>query len=107
MKVSFNNIKIRDLCRDKEIAISIIGEKASLKLQNRLADLFSAKSPLELIVGDPSPLSKNSLSYRVKLDDDWVLIFSANNLQLPKNDDGSLKWALVTRIKIDQIKKEI
>lgn len=107
MKVSFGNIKIREICEDKEKAISEYGVDVSKQLQNRLADMFSAKSPLELIAGRPMPIDKNSLYYKVDLLGGYVILFSANNLNIPKNQDNSADWSKITRIKIEEIKKLI
>lgn len=80
-----------------------IGLKASIQLQNRLADMFSAKSPLELIVGRPAPIDKKSLTYKVDLHDGLAILFLPNNLTIPKLQDGSVDWSNITRIKIQEI----
>ncbi len=106
MKVSFSSIEIREICEDTKKAALKLGLEPSTQLQNRLSDMFSAESPLELLAGQPAPLNKNSLTYKVDLCDGIVIHFSPSNLIIPKHQDESVDWSKVTRIKIQEIKQQ-
>jgi len=106
LKVSFGNIEIREICEDNEKAVLKLGSEASNQLQNRLADMFSAESPLDLLAGKPAPLDKKSLTYKVDLHDGIVILFSPSNLIIPKLQDESVDWSKITRIKIQEIKQQ-
>lgn len=106
MLISFDNRKIRKICEDEIEAQKEFGIQVSIKLQNRLADLAAANSVNDIIIGNPSELKNTPYSnYKVDLCNNYILIFAVNNINVSQNDDGSINWSEVNRIKILEIKE--
>ncbi|WP_412476759.1 hypothetical protein [Flavobacterium sp. TBRC 19031] len=104
MLISFDNRKIRKICEDEIEAQNEFGIQVSIKLQNRLADLAAAKSVTDIIIGNPCEIENTPYpNYKVDLCNNYILIFTVNNIIIPQLEDGSINWSEVNRIKILEI----
>lgn len=101
--VAFENIQLRGVCENKDLAMEAIG---TTKLLDRLADIFAATSVCDLLVGDPKETVYGSLpAYQIKISDEHVLFFFQNHVNPPCLENGKLDWLRVSRIKIVAIQK--
>ena len=106
MLISFKNKKIRAICEDEIIAIQYLGGEVALKLQSRLADLTAAKCVNDIIAGNPSEVLNTPFpNYKIDLLNNYIIIFAANNVELPLLHKG-IDWTKVNRIKILEINKD-
>jgi plasmid maintenance system killer protein len=104
--ISFNDKAIRKICEDEAEAQHVFDTEIAMKLQTRLADLAAAKSVSDIIIGNPCEI-KDTPHYKIDLSNNYILIFAANNIDIPRFDDQSIKWAEITRVKILEIKENI
>lgn len=106
MELAFENKLLRTLCENEDSANDQFGAEVSAKLKTRLADFRAAKNVSELIVGNPRKVKSNSGSvYKVDLNDNYAILFSANHVDNPKTESGDIIWSKVNRIKILSIEK--
>lgn len=104
MEISFENPSLRQLCQSKNRAKTQFGEEFALKLKTLLADLDIWNNVNELIEGGIYNLKidgKNSIT--IELGNDAKFVFCAINLDIPLNEDRTINWAKVTRIKVLRI----
>ncbi|RRA99216.1 hypothetical protein [Larkinella rosea] len=105
MELAFGDRDIRQICEDEDTAIEKYGTFVAEALQNRLADLWAATSPKDLIVGEPTLLPDST--FKVNLNNVYRLIFSANDRKIKNDSQGDLDWLSVSRIKILRIERWI
>ena len=71
------------------------------KLRTRLADLQAASSVTELVAGRPHPLvGDRAGQFAVDLEGGRRLVFVPGHDPVPRRDDGSVDWLLVTKVRI-------
>lgn len=103
MVISFENIEIRTICEDTDVAHSTLGSAVAVTLQTRLAELIVAETVKDLLVGDPNELEDEPF-YKIELNDGYRLVFCSNHVKPPVMDE-KINWAQVTRIKMLKIEK--
>lgn len=99
MEIAFEDILLREMCEDYNIAIVHLGTDISQKLKNRLADLRAATFITDLILGNPH-LIENTDLYRIDLTSECYITFCANH---PKNKTTQVNWSKVRKIKLLRI----
>ncbi len=101
MEISFESKNFRDLCARKNRAKIQLGEFTALKLISLLADLDALNNVEDLLAMGVHNLEiTNGKIIRIKLTDNFKVIFSANHLKIPLLANGIVNWSEVTRIKI-------
>lgn len=103
LEIAFETKSLRHLCETNQLARRKLGDNVAVKLQARLADLSSANSIDDVIVGYPRLIDEET--YVLSLSDEYQLSFIQNHPSAPINGTGRLDWKQVRRIKITEIKK--
>jgi plasmid maintenance system killer protein len=105
LELAFHTKSIRTVCESGDEAKRELGAEVAAALRNRLADMRAAKSPKDLVVGQPR-IGADSQHMIVDLCDGHRIVFKANHANYPKNESNELDWARVSRIKIMRIESE-
>ena len=106
MELAFLNKELRELCEDEDIAIVQLGVVIAKELQSRLADLAAATSVNDLLTGRPKAIENQAWpSYKIDLANGFRLVFCANHVKAPVNQNGTIDWSRVNHIKILQIEE--
>lgn len=101
MEITFSDGKLQKLCEQSVIAQKKLGEDCARKLQSRLADLDAASTVRDLVAGRPHPLKGDRLGqFALDLQGGKRLVFEPSNDPIPYQEDGSIHWAQVTKIRI-------
>jgi hypothetical protein len=101
LELAFQNKELRTLCENEESAIAQYGKDVSSKLKTRLADFRAHKNVTEIVVGKKEEIATESVSaIKVDLCDGYFIVLCSNHVNAPKNSEGKIEWALVSRIKI-------
>ena len=107
MEIAFESRSLRDLCENKNIAISELGGNAAEALRRRLSDIQAASS-FEDIIWSNRRTEGIGREQRVLIDlsDSYYMIISANHVRNPMGPDGNPKWSAITRVKLICIGEE-
>lgn len=101
MEVYFRDREIERLCLERRRAQQKLGKAGARKLRTRLADLYAASSPEELVAGYPHPLRGDRQGqFAVRLHGGFRLCFEPYEAPCPRTPDGSIDWSRVTTILI-------
>lgn len=104
MEISYQDQDLRQLCLSKNRAKTQFGDEFALKLKILLADLDVWNNVNELIEGGIYVLKIDGKNYvTVELGNEGKFVFCAINLDIPLNEDRTINWAKVTRIKVLRI----
>lgn len=101
MEIEFHDRKLRQLSENLALQNRSLGADCAKKLRTRLSDLEAAANVQELTAGHPHPLTGTRASqFSLNLTGGVRLVFVANHEPAPLTVDGSIDWALVTRVRI-------
>lgn len=103
MEISFNTKQLRTLCEIEARAQATLGPVVAGFLKRRLADIRSAKTIYDLVVGQPRELPERTGWMLVHLQDEHDLVFCVNHPEVPTTADGAVDWSRVSRIQIMSI----
>ena len=106
MEISYQDQNLRQLCLSKNRAKTQFGDEFALKLKILLAELDVWNNVNELIeygVYDLKIDDRNNIT--VDLGNESKLVFCAINLDIPLNEDRTINWAKITRIKVLRIER--
>lgn len=104
MHIAFATIEIEALCREQKRATKALGAESAKKLQRRLAELFSADNPLELVAGRPHPLKGNMHGlFALDLHGGRRVVFESSVQPPPQLNSGGIDWVAVKAITITAI----
>jgi proteic killer suppression protein len=104
MEISFKTKQLQKLCEQSSLAQRKLGTQMAKKLSKRLADLKAASVVTDLIAGRPHPLEGNRAGqFALDLVQPQRLVFIADNQPIPIDEDGSIDWSQVTRVRIIEI----
>jgi toxin HigB-1 len=99
VEVIFKDKNLQRLCDQQAYAQKKLGQACARKLRARLADLSAASSVQELLAGRPHPLKGDRAGqFALDLDGGKRLVFEPANDPIPRKQDGSIAWAIVTHI---------
>jgi len=105
MEIEYRNKRLKKLCEERKEAISELGDPCAKKLRNRFADMCAASNVSELIAGSPHQLKGDRKGqFAVNLADGKRLIFEPADNPPPKNEDGSIDWFNVSKVRIIDIR---
>jgi hypothetical protein len=90
---------LRDICENEDQATLELGREVAEVLKRRLADLRAAKSPKDLVAGEPR-VQGDGKEMVLDLCDGSRIVFNANH---PMMRGDAPDWATVNRIKILRI----
>ncbi|WP_394755420.1 type II toxin-antitoxin system RelE/ParE family toxin, partial [Rhodoferax sp.] len=101
MQIAFATDEIEALCKEQKRATRALGAESAKKLQRRLAELFNADNPAELVAGRPHPLKgdKHGL-FALDLHGGARLVFQPSVQPPPQLKDGGIDWLAVKAITI-------
>jgi toxin HigB-1 len=99
VEVTFKDKNLQKLCAQQAYAQKKLGQVCARKLRSRLADLTAANSVQELVAGRPHSLKGDRAGqFALDLDGGKRLVFEPANDPIPRKQDGSIDWAIVTHI---------
>jgi hypothetical protein len=101
LELAFEWRQLRDLCTKSALAERKLGKRIAEKLHARLADMRSATTATELLVGGPKEIEADQMA--IELGDGARIVFCANHQDVPRYKKGNVNWSKVTRIKIARI----
>jgi proteic killer suppression protein len=102
MQIEFASQDLAELCLSERRAVRELGKPCAKKLFARLADLAAADRVADLVTGHPHPLrGDRSGQFSLRLEGAKRLVFGPANEPIPANDDGSIDWPRVTRVRIE------
>mgnify|MGYP001103821485 CR=1 FL=1 len=102
MDILYATEALQRLCLTERIAKKKLGASCAKKLRARIEDLASARWVSELIAGRPHPLTGvQAGKFSVRLQGGCRLVFEPANEPIPtKENDGSIAWGQVDRVRI-------
>lgn len=101
MEVDYKDAALEALCLQGRKAQRQLGAACARKLRARVADLFAASNPTELLVGHPHPLKGDREGwFCVSLHGGVRLCFEPADRPWPRKPDGGIAWSAVNRIRI-------
>lgn len=104
MQIAFETPEIEACCREKKRATKLLGAESAKKLQRRLAELFNADNPAELVAGRPHALKGNMHgSYALDLHGGFRIVFEPSVQPPPQLKSGGIDWVTVKAITITAI----
>lgn len=105
MIVSFINKDIREIFEDKYITNENYSQIIAQLLHNRIADLFSANSIYDIIVGSPKEIFIENKSYfQIQLKDGYSIILKPVIVNSKETETNNTDWTKVNRIMITEIR---
>lgn len=101
MDILFKEEKLERLCREKRSMERELDKPCARKLRARLKDLSAAECMRDIRVGRPHPL-RGRLAGCLALDlaGGKRLVLEAANDPVPRREDESIEWGLVTAVRI-------
>ncbi|WP_241292436.1 hypothetical protein [Microbulbifer celer] len=97
---------LRDQCENECVAQDCFGINVTEVLKKRLADIRSATTVFDLLVGKPRPILENGDElFVLELADQYLIKFSANHVSNPRLVNDQIDWSKIYRIKILGIEK--
>lgn len=101
MEIEFSSPNIQALCEQQRLMVKQLGQNCARKLRTRLADLCAASNVAALAAGRPHPLKGSRAGeFAVDLEGGKRLVFEAADIPVPKREDDSIAWDLVTKVRI-------
>lgn len=101
MLVRYRDAAIERLCTQEREAQKVLGRPCARRLKARMADLFAAHNPTELVAGHPHALKGDRKGqYAVNLQGGVRLCLEPDRKPPPALPDGGIDWARVTEIVI-------
>lgn len=101
MDIVFLSDDLEDLCSNERRQKRELGAIGSRKLKARLADLMAASSLGVLTAGRPHPLrGDRGGQFALDLDGGARLVFDSADSPIPLNEDFSINWPQVRRVRI-------
>jgi len=101
MEIEFASSGLRKLCEESRLMNRKLGAVCARKLRTRLADLHAATTVAELTAGRPHPLKgERDGSFALDLYGGARLVFESADEPVPVNEDGSIAWSSVARIRV-------
>src|SRR5688572_158075 len=99
IQLTFSYRSVQELCERTRSAEGALGSQTARRLRARLADLQAAASIDELPAGRPTadPDGADRLTIKLSADDNLVLEPASN--PVPRNNDGTVKWLKVTKVR--------
>jgi len=104
VELSFATKSLRTRCEDATVALRAYKPEVVESLNNRLADLRAADSPVELIAGSPRLVAGATPSVVIALADSHYLHCQVSQAVVPHDARGNLDWSRVRRLKITTVR---
>lgn len=105
LEVSFENIEIREICENEDLAEERFGSVVAKSLKHRLADISAAKSIFDLVAGNLKHVKGAPTDCTIEVGSCFKLLFRASQTNLEKDKNGNINWSTVYRIKLLKISK--
>jgi len=99
--IFFSKADIQKICESQRIMMRKLGVASTRKLKRRLADLMAAETLADVTAGRPHPLVDDRHGqFAIDLHGACRLVFENADEPVPVNEDGTIAWHKVTKIKI-------
>lgn len=105
VELAFRTRALRARCEEPATAQADWTPEVREQLQNRIADIRAADSPLELIAGSPVFIEGRYPRIEISLPDDIVLVCQVNHSTIQLNSYAQVEWKRVRRIKVNDIRR--
>ena len=105
VELAFRTRTLRARCEDPATAKTDWTPEVREQLQNRIADIRAADSPLELIAGAPKLLEGRHPSLEIRLTHDYVIVCQVNHAAIPRNEQAKVQWKRIRRVRVDEIRR--
>lgn len=101
MYITFQSKQLRAICESMHNANEIFGEQLASRLRSRLSDISVVENILQLPVGSPERAFQDGEEcITITLNGDVKLVFVCGNTIKPKNQDDTIDWSRVNRIRL-------
>ena len=101
MYITFQSKKLRAICESMHEANEIFGDKLASRLRSRLSDLSVTDNILLLPVGSPEVRFEDGEEcITITLFGDVKMGFVCGHTVQPKNQDNTINWSRVSRIRL-------
>jgi hypothetical protein len=101
LELAFATRNLRRICENESVAREILGVGVAAKLKARLADLDSARTLAEVVVGHLRPAgSARCPDLFLDLTAEKRLVLRVNHSKLPLREDGAVEWGRVDRVRL-------
>ncbi|AOI28606.1 killer suppression protein HigA [Citrobacter freundii] len=101
MFITFQSKKLRAICESMHEANESFGDKLASRLRSRLSDLSVTDNILLLPVGSPEVRFEDGEEcITITLFGDVKMGFVCGNTIKPKNQDNTINWSRVNRIRL-------
>lgn len=101
MEISFDTMKLREVCADELVAAEEIGASAAEALRHRISDIRAADSIRDLLAGNPRVDEHHGAEcYVIELSQSASLKVVPAHAQSRLKDDGAVDWDRVRRVKV-------
>lgn len=99
--ITFQSKKLRTICESMHEANEIFGDKVASRLRSRLSDLSVTDNILLLPVGSPEVCFEDGEEcITITILGDVKMGFVCGNTVQPKNQDNTINWSRVSRIRL-------
>ena len=98
LQLAFQTKHLRTLCESSADAIGELGQEVTLALTQRLADLSSAVSIKDILLGQPQSFDNGDLI--IELVAGYRLLCRAGHPSNPRTASGVIEWEKVSRIRV-------
>ena len=105
LEISFDTLDLRNLCEVEASAQQALGNETAGSLKRRLADIRSADTINDVLVGRPHELPDGTGRVGINLNAAYRLIVCANHPHIPLSADGRPNWSLIRRVRVVAIEK--
>lgn len=105
MELAFNSLRLRSWCENSEEALLSFKAVVVEHLQNRLADIRAAGSPMDLIAGSPNFTDGRVPRLTVLLADTHIMTCTVNHATPTRDTSGNIDWSRVRRLRIMSIEE--
>ncbi len=104
LEIAFKNKQLRDLCSDQELCIDKWSKDFAMELMTTLADIRASESIYDIPTRQPDIMdTKSGSKCLVRFSKGFTMLFTANHVDNPINDQHKVEWKEVYRIKITDI----
>jgi proteic killer suppression protein len=101
MEIEFASPSLKKLCEQSRLMNRKLGTVCARRLRTRLGDLLAATTLAEVTAGRPHPLKGEwEGRFALNLHGGIRLVFESIDMPVPVNEDGSIAWERVTKIRI-------
>lgn len=105
MEIAFDTAALREICEKREAATSTFGKELALDLEQLLADLEASTNAEEfLALVDGNAPQNGSQNFSVIVPGKFEIVFRSGHVKTPTDEKGSVKWGMVKRVILQDLR---